>query len=84
LRYGELVAHWEEGQRPDPGVYEIMNTEIRRCDIVNNSLIVFEFENGIAMHLEDNTTGSNPGLESIALSRAIMIPVSKARASLLP
>ncbi len=27
-----------------------MNTEVRRCEAVNDRLIVFEFENGIEMH----------------------------------
>ena len=55
FRDGKLVAHWEEGRWPDPGLYDIMNTEIRRCEVVNDRLIVFEFENGIAMHLEDSS-----------------------------
>jgi hypothetical protein len=52
---GKLLAHWEEGRWPDPGFYDIMNTEVRRCEAVNDRLIVFEFENGIEMHLEDSS-----------------------------
>jgi hypothetical protein len=55
FRDGKLVAHWEEGRWPDPGFYDIMNTEVRRCEVVNDRLIVFEFENGITMHLEDSS-----------------------------
>ena len=55
FRGGELLAHWEEGRWPDPGFYEIMNIEVRRCDVVNDRLIVFEFKNGITMHLEDSS-----------------------------
>jgi hypothetical protein len=55
FRDGKLIAHWDEGRWPDPGFYEIMNTAVHRCDIVNDRLIVFEFENGIAMHLEDSS-----------------------------
>jgi hypothetical protein len=55
FRDGELVAHWEEGKWPDPGFYDIMNSEVRRCQVANDRLIVFEFENGLAMHLEDNS-----------------------------
>jgi hypothetical protein len=55
FRYGNQVAHWEEGRWPDPAFYEIMNAEVRCCEVVNDRLIVFEFENGITMHLEDNS-----------------------------
>ena len=55
FRDGKLFAHWEEGRWPDPGFYEIMNSEVTRCQIVNDRLIVFEFANGIEMHLEDNS-----------------------------
>ena len=55
FRDGKLVAHWEEGKWPDTGFYEIMNTEVIRCDVENDRLIVFEFQNGIEMHLEDDS-----------------------------
>ena len=55
FRNGGLVAHWEEGRWPDAGFYEIMNTAVRRCEIVSDRLIVLEFDNGIAMHLEDSS-----------------------------
>jgi hypothetical protein len=55
FRNGKLVAHWEEGKWPDPGFYDIMNSEVRRCEVVNDRLIVLAFENGLAMHLEDNS-----------------------------
>ena len=55
FRDGKLLAHWEEGRWPDPGFYDIMNSEVRRCEIVNDRLILFEFENGITMHLEDSS-----------------------------
>jgi hypothetical protein len=55
FRDGEVVAHWEQGKWPESGFYDIMNTEVRRCEIANDRLIVFEFENGIEMHLEDNS-----------------------------
>ncbi len=55
IRDGKQVAYWEEGKWPDSGFYDIMNTEVRRCEIVSDRLIVLEFENGIEMHLEDNS-----------------------------
>jgi hypothetical protein len=54
FRDGKVMAHWEEGRWPDPGFYEIMNTDVKRCEVVNDRLIVLEFENGIQMHLEDS------------------------------
>jgi hypothetical protein len=55
FRDGKLIAHWEEGKWPEPGFYDIMNTEIRRCEIVNDRLIIFQFDNGMEIHLEDNS-----------------------------
>ncbi len=55
FRDGQLVAHWEQGKWPDPGFYDIMNTEVRRCEVMSDRLIVFQFENGIEMHLEDSS-----------------------------
>lgn len=55
FRDGILIAHWEEGLWPDEDFYDIMNTEVTRCEVVNDRLIVFEFENGLKMHLEDSS-----------------------------
>lgn len=55
LRNGTVVARWEEGRWPDPGFYEIMNTTVRRWEVVNDRLIAVEFSNGIVMHLEDSS-----------------------------
>ncbi len=55
LRDGKMLAHWEEGRWPEPAFYDIMNSEVRRCEAVNDRLIVFEFANGITMHLEDSS-----------------------------
>jgi len=56
-RAGKVIAHWEGGKWPDPSFYEIMNTDVIRCEVVNDSLIVIEFENGIVMHLVDEDDG---------------------------
>lgn len=55
FRDGKLLAHWEGGRWPDPGFHDIMNTKVRRCEVVNDRLFVIEFENGIAMHLADSS-----------------------------
>ena len=55
FRDGELVGHWEPGRWPDPKFYEIMNTAVIRCEIASDRLIVLEFDNGVTMHLEDDS-----------------------------
>lgn len=55
FRDGRQVAYWEGGKWPDPGFYDIMNTEVRQYEVVNDRLIVLRFDNGIEMHLEDNS-----------------------------
>src|SRR5688500_5578037 len=55
LRDGKIVGQWQEGRWPDAAFYDIMNTDVTRCEVVNDRLIVFEFENGVSMHLEDST-----------------------------
>lgn len=55
FRDGKLLAHWEEGRWADPGFYDLMNSEVRRCEVVDDRSILFEFENGITMHLEDSS-----------------------------
>lgn len=55
FQHGALVATWTEGKWPEPGFFDVMNSEVKRCEVVNDRLIVFEFENGLEMHLEDNS-----------------------------
>jgi len=55
FRDGGLIARWEEGRWPDPGFYEVMNTEVTRCQVVGDRLIVFEFANGVEMRLVDDS-----------------------------
>ena len=55
FRDGKPLARWEEGKWPEPGFYEIMNAKVTRCEVMSDRLIVFQFENGVEMHLEDNS-----------------------------
>jgi hypothetical protein len=55
FRDGQLVGRWEEGKWPEAAFYEIMNTEITRCEIMTDRLIVIAFGNGIEMHLTDDS-----------------------------
>src|SRR5688500_15390287 len=55
FRDGKLIAHWDEGRWPEPGFYEVMNTNVTQCYAVDDRRIVLEFANGITMRLEDNS-----------------------------
>ncbi|MDW3179834.1 MAG: hypothetical protein R8J94_20760 [Acidimicrobiia bacterium] len=55
LRDGEQVGMWQEGRWPDPTFYEVMNSRVEGCDVVSDRLIAIEFENGLYMHLTDNS-----------------------------
>ncbi len=55
FRDGELIGHWEEGKWPDAAFYSIMNSEITRCEIATDTVIVITFANGIEMHLVDDS-----------------------------
>ena len=55
FRDGKCIAHWEEGRWPEPGFYDIMNTNVTRCEVVNDRLIEIQFENGVQMKLVDDS-----------------------------
>ena len=55
FRGDTLVGNWMEGRWPDPGFFDIMNTTVCRCDVVDDRTIVLEFENGVTMHLTDDS-----------------------------
>jgi hypothetical protein len=50
-----LIGHWEEGKWPDPAFYDIMNTEITRCDTKTDRLIEIAFANSVEIHLLDDS-----------------------------
>jgi prepilin-type N-terminal cleavage/methylation domain-containing protein len=45
----------EEGKWPDAAFYDIMNTEVTRCEAASDRLIVIAFANGLEMHLSDDS-----------------------------
>jgi len=55
FREGRRIARWEGGEWPESGFYDVMNSEVRRCEVASDRLIVFEFANGLEMHLEDDS-----------------------------
>lgn len=54
-RGSELVAHWQAGRWPDPGFFEIMNTPIRGWRVAHRKTLIVELENGLALHLSDDS-----------------------------
>src|SRR5688572_19517623 len=52
---GRVVARREPGRCPDPGFYDVMTAAATRCEVLNDRLLVLELENGIAMHLVDDS-----------------------------
>jgi hypothetical protein len=55
VRGGDVIGSWIEGQWPDPQFFDIMNVAVQRVEIRGDRLIVLHFENGMAMHLEDDS-----------------------------
>lgn len=64
FRNGTLVATWNEGRWPEPGFYDLMNSVVTRCEVVNDRLIILEVEDGLQVHLED----SSDQYESMSIS----------------
>ena len=54
FKEGNHLAHWEEGRWPEPGFFDIMNTEVLRVE-VSSDRIVIELANGIQIQLADNS-----------------------------
>ena len=52
---GKRIGHWEEGKWPEPAFFDIMNSNVTRCEVRGDRLIVLGFENGLEMHLEDSS-----------------------------
>lgn len=55
LRHGELIGMWQGGKGLDDQFIEIINANIIKYEIPNDQMIVLYFENGIEMHLMDNS-----------------------------
>ena len=55
LRNGELIGMWKGGKGLDNQFIEIMNANIIKYEIPNDKMIVLHFENGIEMHLKDDS-----------------------------
>lgn len=36
FRHGVLIATWTEGKWPEQGFFDVMNTVVKRCEVVND------------------------------------------------
>ena len=52
---GKEIGAWSEGRWPDPSFYDVMNVEVTNIDVPNDRQIVICLENGIHMHLLDDS-----------------------------
>jgi hypothetical protein len=55
IRNGKVIGTWEEGRWPDSGFYETMNVKASKWEIPDDRTIVISLENGIEMHLMDDS-----------------------------
>lgn len=55
IRKGETIGSWREGAWPPPQFFEIMNVDVAKCEIPNDRKIIIHLDNGIAIHLNDNS-----------------------------
>ena len=50
-----LIGKWTEGTWPDATFLELMNTKVVNWELRSDKLLLLKFENGIEMHLVDNS-----------------------------
>lgn len=55
VRNGETIGSWREGAWPPPQFFEIMNVDVSGYEIPNDRAIVIRLENGIEIHLHDDS-----------------------------
>ena len=55
VRNGQLIGSWEGGRWPDSTFFETMNSSVSRWEIPDDRTIVIRLENGIEVHLTDNS-----------------------------
>jgi hypothetical protein len=55
VRNGEVIGRWAEGRWPDSGFFETMNVKVSSWKIPNDRTILIHLENGIEIHLMDDS-----------------------------
>ncbi len=52
---GKLAASWEPKTMPGESFLDLMNINVTRIEVPNDKTIILYFENGMEMHLFDNS-----------------------------
>jgi hypothetical protein len=55
IRSGEVVGSWHEGVWPSPQFFEIMNIEVAEYRSPDDRTIIICLNNGLEVHLSDNS-----------------------------
>jgi len=55
IQHGKVIGVWQSGAWPPPQFFEIMNVNIVSCQIPDERKIVIHLENGIEIHLSDDS-----------------------------
>jgi len=55
VREGAEIGRWNEGSWPDPAFFEVMNVNLSRYEIPDDRTIVLYLENGVEIHLSDDS-----------------------------
>lgn len=55
VRNGEVIGKWQGGKWPTPQFFDVMNVNVVKYEIPNDRTIVIHLENGIEIHLTDDS-----------------------------
>ncbi|WP_434155706.1 hypothetical protein [Pseudomonas sp. JZ134] len=55
VKSGKVIGVWQEGVWPPSLFFEIMNVSVVRCRILDDRTIAIYLDNGIEIHLKDNS-----------------------------
>ncbi|MBT1118661.1 hypothetical protein ACYCFL_04970 [Stutzerimonas nitrititolerans] len=55
IQHGKVIGVWQSGAWPSQQFFEIMNINIVKCQIPDERKIVIHLENGIEIHLSDDS-----------------------------
>lgn len=55
VRAGNVIGTWQEGLWPSPQFFEVMNVDVMKYEIPSDQKLVIYLENGIEIHLSDDS-----------------------------
>jgi hypothetical protein len=55
VKNGAVSGRWREGKWPEPSFFDLMNVAVSRWEIPNDHSIVIGLDNGIEIHLVDDS-----------------------------